>query len=308
MLRSVTGRSPDADEVFTSYWEAARRADAREAVRALQDGLTIGHSPDALIRSVVARAQVEIGREWETGRCSVAEEHAVTAIGERALAVLQRPLLPRRTSPRRIVLACAPGEWHGFPARLAGDLAERAGLEVVSLGPSVPAEHLGVMLQQVRPVALALSVTLTVNLLGAWAAIRTAHLLGIPVLVGGAAWGEGHLRAERLGADLHVADPSRIGRAVDLVTSRPLRAPVTMPREVEQLADREPWIGSDLDVPQLLERAAVVATACDDPTVLQEMQDWLVGRGALDRALEAVAPGEPGEPEETPAESQEDSR
>jgi methanogenic corrinoid protein MtbC1 len=274
------------EEVYALYWQGVCSADPRTALSALDRALTAGVPAELLVRSVVTRAQVDIGRLWETGRCSVADEHAATAVAEQAMALLRRPVPRLQSARRRIVLACAPGEWHSFPARLAGDLAERVGVEVVSLGASCPAEHLGVFLQQVRPDALALSVTMTVNLVGAWQAIRAAHLVGVPVVVGGAAWGAGHHRSERLGADMRVDDPSDLARAVNLVAGRrPLRAVASVPEEVRRLEQRHSTGGDGSDVESLLVRAAAVAVATEDPTVLAEMRTWLTRRTATDRLL-----------------------
>jgi methanogenic corrinoid protein MtbC1 len=264
------------EEVFAPYWEAVCRADARSALAALEQGLAAGHAAEQLVRSVVARAQEEVGRQWESGQCSVADEHAATAIGEQALALLRRPVTHRHSARRRVVLACAPGEWHSFPARLAGDLAERVGVEVVSLGASCPAEHLGVFLRQVRPDALALSVTMTVNLLGAWKAIQTARLVRVPVVVGGAAWGPGHLRSDRLGADMRVEDPSDLARAVNLLAAgRPVRRAVPPPDEVEHVATWCAHSRREDGVDSFLARAAAAAVACEDATILEQVRTWL---------------------------------
>ena len=275
-MRLVTARSHDPDGVYDAYWDALRDADERAALRALEEGLSLGRSAESLVREVIAEGQHEIGRRWEAGEIAVAPEHAATAIAEQGLAILRRPRRQAGGGGRRVALACPEGEWHTFPARVAADLAERVGVEVISVGGSCPAEHLGVFLRQVRPDALALSVTMSVNLVGAWKAIQAAHLVGVPVIAGGAAWGPGATRSERLGADMRVEDPADLARALNLVASgRPLRTGVPMPAELEHLSGWSGRHATAAEVDGFLVRAAAAAIACDDTTVLDDMCAWL---------------------------------
>lgn len=57
------------------------------------------------------------------------------------------------------------------------------------------------ILEEDRPAALALSCSLTANLVEAARSIDVAHRHGIPVIVGGAAFGDTEERATALGAD-----------------------------------------------------------------------------------------------------------
>ena len=214
-----------------------------------------------------------MGRRWQDGEWTISDEHAATSIAEQALAVLRQTRRHRNPAARRVVLACPEGEWHTFPARLAADLAGTTGIDVIVAGGSQPAEHLGVFLRQAQPDALALSVTTAVNLVGAWKAIQAAHMLGVPVVAGGAAWGPGSERSERLGADLRVEDPAGLVRAVNLLAAgRPLRPPVSLAPEVEHLSSWDDRHGRSSEVETSLVRAAAAAVACDDTSILDDMR------------------------------------
>lgn len=261
--------------VFESYWEAVSSADASGALASLDRGLASGQSHGQLVRDVVARAQERVGRLWETGDCTIADEHAASSVAEQSLAALR----PRRLGDvptRRIVLACPEGEWHTLPARMAADLASDGGLDVVVTGGGVPAAHLGLFLRQTRAAALALSVTMTVNLVSAWRSIQMAHLVGVPVIVGGAAWGPGHERAHRLGADLRVEDPAETVQALDLLAEGgALRQAAPVPGEAELLAVwGDQWARSS-QVETMLAQGAAAAVACAEPAILDEITTWL---------------------------------
>lgn len=277
MIIPVHTSTPESRHVYSRYWEAVAAADTLFALRSIEQGLVLGESPERLIREVIAPIQEEVGRAWELGTWSIADEHVATAIAEQAMALLRCPRRHRNPSARHIVLACPEGEWHTFPARIAGALAEHAGIHVTFVGGSCPAEHLAALLSEVQPDALALSVTLTTRLVGAWKMIRASHLVGVPVIVGGAAWGAGSHRAERLGADLRVDDPADLVRAVNLVTSgRPLKAPVLLPAEIEHLSASRDRRGHLTSTEDLLLDAATAAAACGDFSILTETRTWLM--------------------------------
>lgn len=282
---------------YDAYFAAVATADPVRAVAALDEALDRGEPHDSLV-GVVARGQREVGRLWFEGRWTVADEHAATAVAEQALAMIAPP---RAAAPgaARVVLACAEGEWHTMPARLAAALARTPELDVVPLGGSVPAEHLARHLRGARPAALALSCTMATNLVGAARTIAAAHEEGVPVVVGGAAWGPGRHRADRLGADLRLDDPAALGRAVAALDVLPAREPEGLPveamlldeprhetllRALERHGAASAWVRRTSEYARqrtvedlrLLCRYAAAAIACDDPTVLREMLAWLV--------------------------------
>jgi methanogenic corrinoid protein MtbC1 len=177
------------ETTFDAYFGALTAADARAASDLLGAAIDRGEPQHRLIREVIVPAQRRVGALWFNGDWNVADEHAATAVSEQALGLLVTPT-PRQSS-RKVVLACAEGEWHTLPARLAGGLGGGEDVDVVMLGASVPADHLQQYVRSSSPTALGLSCRMPTNLIGASRSIRAAHAEGIPVIVGGAAWGRG---------------------------------------------------------------------------------------------------------------------
>ncbi|HEU0130311.1 MAG TPA: B12-binding domain-containing protein [Mycobacteriales bacterium] len=283
---------------YDAYFAAVARADAARAVEAVDDAVARGESVRSLVRDVVARGQADAGRLWFEGRWTVADEHAATAVAEQALTVLAPPRAPS-PGAARVVLACAEGEWHTFPARLAATLARTPALDVLVVGGSVPADHLARHLRATRPAALALSCTLPTNLIGAARSIAAAHAEGVPVVVGGAAWGRGQRRADRLGADLRLDDPGRLADAVATLDPNAVADPCEVPVEallldapphevlllaLERQCAANPWLRTmtpyqrhrTLEDLGWLARHAAAALACDDPTILRDLIEWLL--------------------------------
>jgi methanogenic corrinoid protein MtbC1 len=145
------------------YLDALRAADAAGAYRIASEALAAGMTIPALYQRVVAPAMHEIGELWEKGALTVADEHLATTLTHRVLAGLRPP--PRgeggdaQPGRGRVLLATVQGEQHALGLRMAADVLEDAGFEVVYLGADVPTDALLHALSSLAPDLLALSVT-----------------------------------------------------------------------------------------------------------------------------------------------------
>lgn len=209
------------------YFRAVEAVDAAGATELVLDLLDDGATVAGITADVLVPAQVRVGRLWEGGSWTVADEHAATAVTERALSAIELAASPRRTTGgRHVLVACAEGEWHSLPARMAAAAAGTPGLRLTVLGPSLPADHLGRRLAAGDVDLLALSCTVPSNLLGAARCVQAAHEVGVPVLVGGRAFGSSPLRAEAIGADAWAADADALREPVALRGGPPVDLPV----------------------------------------------------------------------------------
>ena len=162
----------------------------------LADGVPFG----VLLDQLLAPIQAESGRRWQVGDYTISEEHASTAAAETLVATLAGAF-DQPEDGTHVVVACAEGEVHSLPARMAAALLLSEGFRVTFLGTSVPAADLAEFLRDERPDALVLSCTLATNIIGARASVMAAHDAGVPVLAGGLAFGRDDSRARRIGAD-----------------------------------------------------------------------------------------------------------
>src|SRR3954469_5223048 len=182
--------APDLARARAAYVELLARSAMREAVRLVADLARRGVPISGIVEEVLGPAQVEVGRRWETGSWSVAQEHTATGITEVAL---QSAVLASREQPVAgdvsLVLACAEGEWHALSARMAGDVLRARGVNVTYVGASLPVEALGEYLELTSPTALGLSCSTAMTLVGARESIAEAHRVNVPVIVAGAAFG-----------------------------------------------------------------------------------------------------------------------
>ena len=202
----TTAQRPSDD-----YFDALVRCDPAAATDLVLDLLEAGASLSDIVADVLAPAQTRVGELWERGEWSVAQEHTATAVTEAAVSALWVMTARRQLSGGpRVAVACAEGEWHALPPRIAAALAAEAGADVTVLGPSMPAAHLQRRLGAGDVDVLALSCTVPTNLLGAARCVAAGHAAGVPVVVGGRAFAGRQQRAAAIGADLLVDTPQRL--------------------------------------------------------------------------------------------------
>ncbi|MEU4095718.1 cobalamin-dependent protein [Streptomyces sp. NPDC026673] len=221
---AAAGPSDDrADALFA----AIAGGDEYAAVAVVEAAVGEGVRPERILQEIIAPAQRRIGTEWAAGRITVGQEHAATAISERAIAALTGAPPGRRTSPPlgRVVVACVDGEWHTMPARLVAETLRLRGWHVDFLGAHVPARHLVAHLHATGPDAVALSSSLSVRLPKAHATITACQAAGVAVLAGGRGFGRDGRYALQLGADAWAASATeaadRLGRAWPPEVRRP---------------------------------------------------------------------------------------
>ncbi|MBM7057971.1 cobalamin B12-binding domain-containing protein [Streptomyces durocortorensis] len=210
MSTSTPPRLPDAGHVkqmAEQLWSHVADADEHAATDLVLRMLDEGTDPESVLLDVIAPVQGRVGEEWAANRISVAQEHAATAINERAVAAVSvHPAARTTVTWGRVTVACVDGEWHALPARLLAEVLKLRGWQVDYLGAQVPTPHLIAHLHSTRADAVALSSSIATRLPTAHAAITACQSVGVPVLVGGAAFGPGGRYATLLGADAWAPD------------------------------------------------------------------------------------------------------
>ena len=168
--------------------------------------LTAGTDPVQVLTNVIAAAQRANGIRWLRGECTVAEEHAATAMAVSSTKVVLRHV--RRTPATRgpVLVACAEREWHALPAMMIHAALRVHGWDSTLLGASTSPMRLSQHLQDVGPEAVAVSCSMLGALPTTRRFIEASTAAGVPVIVGGAAFGPDDLRARALGATAWARD------------------------------------------------------------------------------------------------------
>jgi diguanylate cyclase (GGDEF)-like protein len=199
-------------EYVQAYLADAVVGNRRPAVRLAVDLLDQRVSRERIVVDLLAEAQREVGERWYCNELTPADEHLATGVTAAALDTLMDETRPP-VGDNLTVVTCAEGDFHSLAAQMFGDLLREHGIGATVLGASTPAEAVADYLVRSGADSLAISCSVPIFFPGTVNLIDAAHHLGLPVLVGGRAFGHGPRRAERLGADawaLTAADAATI--------------------------------------------------------------------------------------------------
>lgn len=116
--------------------EAALGRFDEPAAHAALDRLFSAFRLQTVLREVVLPYLAELGRRWERGEASVAQEHFASNLLRGRLLGLARGWAD--SAGPRAVLACAPGELHDLPLISFGLALAARGWSITYLGPDTP--------------------------------------------------------------------------------------------------------------------------------------------------------------------------
>jgi len=97
--------------------------------------------PRQLIHEVVLPLMRLVGKQFCSGKMSIAQEHMTSAILRNLVGTLLR-MYTVRDAPGKILFATPPGELHEFGILAGAMLAAGGGLGIVYLGANLPAEEI----------------------------------------------------------------------------------------------------------------------------------------------------------------------
>jgi diguanylate cyclase (GGDEF)-like protein len=313
---------PPCDYIQT-YLDDAIVGNRQEAVRLTLDLLDRRVPREQIVVDLLAAAQRDVGERWYRNEITPADEHLASGVTAAALDTLMDET-SQSARDTHTVVTCAEGDFHSLAAQMFGESLREHGIGVTVLGASTPADVVAEFLVRSGAGSLAISCSIPIFFPGTVRVIDAAHRQGIPVIVGGRAFGNSPSRAERLGADawaLTAADataillawnsePPSVGR--DPIPVDPVGLRLTAQADVlggaafHGLAARFPPM-TDYDESQVahtredlvfIVRFLAAAVLAADHAIFSDFLDWrqnlLVSRGvpplALDARLEALRP------------------
>lgn len=220
-LKAQQPASPNMhpEALVTELLAACLQFDERRAEKILSDAFAF-HTLERVCVEVLTPALHELGRRWAEGRCTVAAEHFTSSLIQAQLYAMLRTL-PAPPNRPLFFVACAPGELHGLAPLMFTVLMRRSGWRALYFGPNLPLEDLSVVVPDLKPDVLVLSVTIAEHLEVLQDQLTLLGQTGQapPVVLGGAALSgreptASQLRCHYLGDDMLGA----IAKLDDLVT------------------------------------------------------------------------------------------
>jgi len=189
------------------FLHAIVASDRASAARIARAALADAGDATTVYAGLLQESLYEVGRRWQMGELTVAQEHAATATVQFVLSSLYLDL-PRAAPTRGVaVVAGIPGELHQLGAHMVADTLEADGWRVHFLGAGVPVPALLATVVEHDATLVGLSVTMPGNLpvlVSTIRELRTRVGDGVRVLVGGQGWLDVDVR--HFGADAAARD------------------------------------------------------------------------------------------------------
>lgn len=224
---------------WDEYWRALCAADRHAALEVVKRLTAEGVTSRQVIDELVVPAQARIGELWLDDRWSVSQEHAATAINEGLVHWLGSFAPAPQPGQPLVVVSCLEGERHALPALVIAEGLAASGYRVTYVGGD---PEPGDLLRQVlllKPRAVLFSASLTSSLGSQKPLLGSIGAIGIPVVVGGQAFGGDGRRARALGA---AAYAESVEDVVRLLRELPERMPVSTPPPATEADVEAAWI------------------------------------------------------------------
>lgn len=152
----------------------------------------------------------KIGRLWEEGEISAAQECLVTAIATQVMSAMYSKFVLSAATKGRVLIMLAPREQHAVGARMFSDLLEMDGWQVKNPGPQSTISDILEILREFKPHVLGISVVIPFHIDSVCQMIsqikKDRTLQNIKILVGGLAFAASPDLWRATGADAYCAD------------------------------------------------------------------------------------------------------
>ena len=181
--------------------------------------------------NAIQPAMYEVGRMWESGEVSVAQEHRASARVGRIMASLHAAFISSDGTTGRAVVAAVTNEHHEMGAWIVSDSLELDNWDVHYLGANPSREELVKLVMSDQPDLVALSVTISSNITQVRDIISdirsNPQLKNIPILAGGLALNQSPDSWKTIGADAYAPDALSAVRVARNLLEHHKRSPQT---------------------------------------------------------------------------------
>lgn len=162
-------RATKIKKMMYSLWDAGTQDDVILGAHLVDEALDLGIRPIDIAMGLLAPLLSQIGRDWQHGRITVADEHRFTAFVESLFAMLTRQLRLQNekkceTEGAKVLLMNAKNNTHDIGIRLLEIWFHTSGLPAKALIPPPSTHDLLEMIRKTRPEIIGLSVCLETHI------------------------------------------------------------------------------------------------------------------------------------------------
>lgn len=157
---SHIGADDELGRLARSYLDALLKGLRGAATDLILGAVERGVSVRDVYLRVFQPSQRELGRLWQLGKITVAQEHYATAATQLNMSLLYPRLFAGERRGRTMIACCVGGEMHEIGMRMVADLFELDGWDTHFLGANTPAAGVVTMARERDADLLAVSATL----------------------------------------------------------------------------------------------------------------------------------------------------
>ncbi len=194
----------------TSFLKALLEGDSRKCLEISAQSYDSPSDIEEFYVQVIQPAMYAVGVLWENNEISVAQEHLASAIVTRTIGASSVNTAVDQDRNKRVVVTACASEFHEIGAWMVSDHFEHMGWHVRYLGANTPVSDLMTLLEDFKPSILALSVTMSFNLVHAKELMKRVRenerTRNIKVLIGGRVINENPELCQTLGANGYAED------------------------------------------------------------------------------------------------------
>lgn len=207
---ALASKKIDLKEVQTEFLNDLLQNQFKEAYDRLRNFTHDGIGLLDLYQHVFEPTLKEVGYLWETGKISIAEEHIISDLIERAVVSISEDVQRKIEPPKNLTAAfMLPGaEMHELPLKMTAEIFKSAGWSVNYIGKSIPIFGIQHFLEKNEIDVFVLSITLKGHLTSCESLIQLIKGMNLSkpplILIGGAAIENEKVALQRLGADLYL--------------------------------------------------------------------------------------------------------
>lgn len=151
---------PPTNALMRAYLQSVLKGNRVLATKLVMDASKAGMEVHNIYLEVFQSTLYEVGRLWEIGQVSVAQEHLATAITQTVMATLYNEVPMPSPRNERALVACLSGNTHQLGPRMVADFMQMSGLDTLFLGADTPETGLLAMIHDVKPAVIGLPATL----------------------------------------------------------------------------------------------------------------------------------------------------
>lgn len=199
---------PKTDEWFVIKQEflgALLAGDHRTCVKLASASISNSDDMEKFYLQVIKEAMYEIGYFWQQAKITTAQEHLASAIVTRVMTSINLLDIPRNSKKGKAIVTASTNEYHEIGSWIFADLLDQDGWDVDYLGANTPADSVISLAKKIKPVFVAISVTMPFNLFFLKNFIKLlrsdAELCNLKLMVGGKVFQEFPDLWKEIGAD-----------------------------------------------------------------------------------------------------------